>query len=301
MNGSGILRQAIEIKKVHKKNATHFVLCNGDRIRYIIDINDGKRRLSGNISTYSSKLSLLMKMLNLLPLSVFWVGRLGYFANVGLHIAVEQQRKATGTNAWNVIVGTYDEKQKIVLQCFNKIGEATFIKIGNKATKTEMNTEIQFLREGRKYETFDLPVLMGSSLISQTNPFNIQITKEFHGVKAIPILTEEIVKIYEEVSSEKKEVNGMIYERSHGDFTPWNLKKLDGRYTLFDWEYTGFRTHGYDLMHFVMTIEIALNGRNISEAFEKALNEIRCFKPDFEVDRNATIIEYKKVIKELEY
>ena len=44
---------------------------------------------------------------------------------------------------------------------------------------------------------------------------------EFVGDKVEPILTQEIVEIYEELSKDKK--NGL--EFSHGDFAPWNLKR----------------------------------------------------------------------------
>ncbi|WP_418747613.1 hypothetical protein [Frisingicoccus sp.] len=301
MTGSGILQQAIDVKKSSKKAATHFALCNGNKIRYLIDLHGGKRRLSGNIATYSRKLGLLMKMINFLPFGVLEVGKLGYFAEARLHPEIERQKETTRTASWNVIVGTYDEKQKLVLQCFNKSGEAVFVKIGNQITAPEMETEIHFLSEGRLYQNFDLPVLLGSSMMSEINSFNIQITKEFHGEKVEPVLTDDIIKIYKELSTEKKEIKGVVYERSHGDFTPWNLKKRNGRYTLFDWEHTGFRSIGYDLMHYVMTIEIALNGRSLLYAYESGIKKIQRYIPDFKVERDVIIAEYKETIKELKY
>lgn len=301
MSGSGILHQSVELERVNKKSATHFALCKGNRIRYLIDLNGGKRRLSGNVSAYSKKLGLLIKVLNFLPLRILEVGKFGYFVKAKLHSVIEQHRKDTGTSMWNVIVGTYDEKQKIVLQCFNETGDAIFIKIGNQSTEKEMRTEIQFLKEERRYKTFDLPILLGSDLRNQENPFSILVTKEFHGEKVAPVLNCEIIKIYQEISKEKREVNGVIYERSHGDFTPWNLRKSDRRYTLFDWEHTDFRVIGYDLMHYIMTIEIALNHRSLSEAYETGISSVKRFIPDFNAEKNIIISEYKKIIKELEY
>ena len=301
MSDSGILSQAIQIHKTNKKNATHFALSNGNRLRYLIDLSGGKERLSRNISTYSKKLNLLMKLINFIPFSLLKKGKLGYFVNAKLHPVIEECRRSTNKSNWNMIIGTYDEKQKLVLQCFNHTGEAVFVKIGNSATDTEMNTEIRFLSEGRKYKSFDLPVLLGSSLMSESNPFNIQMTKEFRGEKVNPVLTDDIIRMYRELSAEKKKINGVVYERSHGDFTPWNLKKMNGRYTLFDWEHTGFRSFGYDLMHYTMTIEIALNGSSLLKAYEAGIKEIQKYIPDFKVDRNAILAKYREIIKELEY
>lgn len=301
MSDSGILQQAVKIEKVNKERASHFALCNGDQIRYLIAFDGGKKRLSGNIATYSSKLGLLMKLLVYIPFPMLNTMKLGYYVRVTLHPAIEGELQELKPDAWNMIVGTYDEKQKLVLQCFNKTGEAVFVKIGNQATVTEMETEIQFLSEGRAYQNFDLPVLLGSSMMSETAPFNIQITKEFHGEKVEPVLTDDIIRIYKELSTEKRVINGVVCERSHGDFTPWNLKKLNGRYTLFDWEHTGFRSFGYDLMHYMMTIEIALSGQSLSNAYESAVKEIHKHIPDFKVDRDIIIAEYRETIKELEY
>lgn len=69
----------------------------------------------------------------------------------GLHQRLSDGRK-----------NTYDEKQKIVLQCFNASENADFIKIGNAATEKEMNAEISFLQQKRVYSTFDIPQLLGS-------------------------------------------------------------------------------------------------------------------------------------------
>lgn len=301
MSDSGILWQALKIERVNRKYATHFALCNGDKIRYLIALDGGKKRLSKNISTYSSKLGLLMRLIEFIPFSVMIIVRLGYFVKANLHPVIESQRKNTGTEYWNVIVGTYDEKQKLVLQCFDQGGDSIFIKIGNQATDEEMHNEIAFLGESRHYKTFDLPEMIGHCFIDKEKPFNIQVTREFQGEKVEPILKKDIVKIYQELSSEKNVIDGIIYERSHGDFTPWNLKKGKFVYVLFDWEHTGFRTPGYDLMHYVMTIEIALNGKNLAEAYDIAIKQIQNFIPDFNVDKNMILTEYRKTIKELEY
>lgn len=69
-----------------------------------------------------------------------------------------------------------------------------------------MNAEISFLQQKRVYSTFDIPQLLGSISRADGATFNIQITKEFVGDKVEPILTQEIVEIYEELSKIKRTV-----------------------------------------------------------------------------------------------
>ena len=190
-----------------------------------------------------------------------------------------------------MIVGTYDEKQKIVLQCFNTSENADFIKIGNAATEKEMNAEISFLQQKRVYSTFDVPQLLGSVSRTDGANFNIQITKEFIGSKVEPILTQDIVNIYKELSSDTKD--NLTF--SHGDFAPWNLKRRGNKYTLFDWEHCGYRMPGFDLMHYATIIQKVLHGKELSEAFDEGLKNIHQFLPDFYVEKEAFLIEFEKL------
>ena len=190
-----------------------------------------------------------------------------------------------------MIVGTYDKKQKIVLQCFNASENADFIKIGNAATEKEMNTEISFLQQKRVYSTFDIPQLLGSISRADGATFNIQITKEFVGDKVEPILTQEIVEIYKELSKDKK--NGL--EFSHGDFAPWNLKRNGDQYTLFDWEHCGYRMPGFDLMHYATIVKKVLNGKELSEAFDEGLKDIHQFLPYFAIEKEDFLKEFEKL------
>ena len=217
--------------------------------------------------------------------------KLGYFAKVELNKEVETCRQNAQKKHWNMIVGTYDEKQKIVLQCFNASENADFIKIGNAATEKEMNAEISFLQQKRVYSTFDIPQLLGSISRADGATFNIQITKEFVGDKVEPILTQEIVEIYEELSKDKK--NGL--EFSHGDFAPWNLKRNGDKYTLFDWEHCGYRMPGFDLMHYATIVQKVLNGKELSEAFDEGLKNIHQFLPDFAIEKEGFLKEFEKL------
>lgn len=291
MQDSGIVAQVVRIDTSDRKTATHFALCNGAKLRYLIDLYGGKKRLSKNISTYSKKLTILMRILNILPFSVLSILKLGCFVKVELHIEVEGCRENAKKKHWNMIVGTYDEKQKIVLQCFDQNEPAVFIKVGNEATETEMNTEISFLRKKNRYESFEIPKLLSSTSRSDGATFNIQMTKEFVGGKVKPLLTQEIVDIYRELSKDTKD--GL--EFSHGDFAPWNLKKNGGRYTLFDWEHCDYRIPGFDLMHFATIVEVLLNGKNMEEAMEIALEKIRAFDAEFEVDKTAFAKEFHRI------
>lgn len=212
-----------------------------------------------------------MQFINIIPFPILNRMKLGYFAKVELNKEVEACRQNAQKKHWNMIVGTYDEKQKIVLQCFNTSENADFIKIGNAATEKEMNAEISFLQQKRVYSTFDIPQLLGSISRADGATFNIQITKEFVGDKVEPILTQEIVEIYKELSKDKK--NGL--EFSHGDFAPWNLKRNGDKYILFDWEHCGYRMPGFDLMHYATIIEAVIDGKDFSEAFESGLENCK--------------------------
>lgn len=289
---SPILQEAVEMKKVNRKGATHFVIFRRNRVRYLIDLHGGKEKLRLNLSPYSKKLWLLMKLLNILPFSILKMLKMGEFVSVKLHPEIEKHLVLTKTDTWNVIVGTYDEKQKLVLQCYTEKGPAFYVKVGNSNSAKEMQTEMQFLNCDHLFETFRIPDMVEFFVMREGAPFNIQITKEFVGDKVKPVLTKEIINIYREVSSKTKVVDNVVYECSHGDFAPWNMKCDKGRYILFDWENYGYRIKGFDLMHYVMIIEVVLRGRNLSSAFINSIKQIRRFIPDFTIDKDAFLNEF---------
>lgn len=295
MQDSNIVSQVVKIENASRKTATHFALCNGSYLRYLIDLNSGAKRLSKNISTYSKKLGLLMQFINIIPFSILNNIKLGYFVKAELNTEVERCRRNIKKKHWNMIIGTYDEKQKIVLQCFNDLENADFIKIGNAATEKEMNAEISFLQQKRTYLTFDIPQLLGNVSRANGAMFNIQITKEFVGGKVEPKLTQEIVDIYKELSKDTRD--SLVF--SHGDFAPWNLKKNGKRYILFDWEHCGYRMPGFDLMHYVTIIQKVLNGKELSEAFDEGLKNINQFLPDFYIEKESFLIEFENLRKQI--
>ena len=236
-----------------------------------------------------------MQFINIIPFPILNQMKLGYFVKAELNKEVETCRQNTQKKHWNMIVGTYDEKQKIVLQCFNASENADFIKIGNAATEKEMNAEISFLQQKRVYSTFDIPQLLGSISRADGATFNIQITKEFVGNKVEPILTQEIVEIYKELSRDKK--TGL--EFSHGDFAPWNLKRNGDKYTLFDWEHCDYRIPGFDLMHYATIIEVVVGGKDFLEAFESGLENIKKYFPDFDINKDEFFEEFRKLRKQI--
>lgn len=292
MSASGILTECLHIEKTKRRSATHFILCNGDKIRYIIDLNGGKKQLSGNIKSYSGKLYLLMKLINVLPLQMLQTGKLGYFAKVVPCQAVQRNLLKTGTEHWNVIVGTYDEKQKLVFQCFADGRKTQYVKVGNQCTEVEMQTEITYLKEYHGNLGFIVPKLIAYELRNENCPLTIQITEEFFGKKIKPILTEEIVKLYQNIC--KKDPTF-----SHGDFAPWNIRKEGDKYIVFDWEHCGFRTEGYDLAYFTVVSRMALEHKTIEQAFDEGIIEIRRYLPDFSVDEEAFMEEFHNTVKEL--
>lgn len=291
MQESGIVEQTVTLEKSNRNSATHFALYNGTKLRYLIDLSGGKERLSKNISTYSKKLALLMRFMDTVPYSLLRLIGLGYFVKANLCLEAEKCRENTRKKNWNMIIGTYDEKQKVVLQCFNQNEPAVYIKIGNAATEKEMNAEIAFLQKKHNYQSFDLPKLIGSTRRVNGASFNIQITKEILGEKVQPVLNQEIVEIYRELSMD---TNAGL-EFSHGDFAPWNLRQNEKRYTLFDWEHCDYRIPGFDLMHYVVMVNIVLNGKNMSEAYDLGILEIQNIVPDFYIDKEQFLEEFKKL------
>lgn len=300
MSDSGILQQALKIEKVNRKKATHFALCNGDKIRYLITLNGGKKRLGKNISTYSGKLELLMRLLKWIPLPLLMIAKMGYFVKAELHPAIQKEMIKICSQTWNMIVGTYDEKQKLVFQCFcrSKVF-ASFLKIGNHTTENEMLAEMVFLESSHNYHTFKIPTLIGCRTKDEECPFNLQITEEFTGNKVEPELNEDIVEIYREISKHKKVVNGLEYEFSHGDFAPWNIKKSSSGYVVFDWEHCGYRIKGFDLMHYATITEIVMNGKSLTEACELGFSNILKFDPVFSIDMKAFIDEFQRLRRQI--
>lgn len=310
-----ILEKALNIKKTKKKNATHFVLCNKGKIRYLIALKYGKKRLILNISSYSRKLSLLMKMLNIIPFDILRILKIGYFAKVDFNKEIEDYYKKITNEIfehknvyWNMIVGTYDNKQKLVIQSFNDNEKAIYFKIGDKNSNKEMISEIEFLSKKNTFKSFDIPKLLSSQKINENNKFNIQVTQEFNGKKVTPILNDKVYEIFKEILSSKeiKIIDGIPYTFSHGDFAPWNLKMKDGKYILFDWEHCGIKFYGFDLIHFIFQIENLLNKKSEKNALDVAVKLLLDYeKKNIKLDENKLKKmyieeiknEYKRIIK----
>ena len=102
MQDSNIVSQVVKIESTDRKTATHFALCNGSRLRYLIDLDGGAKRLSKNISTYSKRLRLLMQFINVIPFSLLNWMKLGYFVKAELNKEVETCRKNTQKKHWNM-------------------------------------------------------------------------------------------------------------------------------------------------------------------------------------------------------
>lgn len=312
MEVKSILEDVIQIKPTNKNNATHFAVCNDGKIRYLIALDGGKKRLIVNLSSYSKKLSLLMRMLDVIPLSLLRTGKLGYFVEVKfcdellnyIDIIVQNVYKIEYYQ-WNMIVGTYDDKQKLVVQCFTKSKSAIYFKIGNKNSAKEMVAEIDFLKEKPNFHTFDTPEILESQLIDNKHQFNILVTKEFVGDKVESVFTDDIYKIFQEISDcndfdtnkNNKVEEDIPYRFSHGDFAPWNLKLSNSRYVVFDWEHQGMRFYGFDLIHYVFQIENLLNGRAKEKAVEIAVTTLKEYDKDCTIEKETLKKLYFKECK----
>lgn len=279
---------AVKCKNSKKKNSTHLAIVNDGKVRYLIS-NDGTLRnharkvLAYNVSSYSKKLGMLMRSLTLIPDFVLKLAHLGKTVSVVLPDEIADTMTEVAENRWlnkkwgyNIIVGSYVEKQKIVIQCFTEDGNDTaiYFKVCSDNAKAEIENETNYLREPIRSKLFENPKLCYSKLQKDGAQFNIQVTEEFTGTKVNPELTQEIYQLFQEIAGfRKQETNdGELLCFSHGDFTPWNLRKnSDGKYIVFDWEYCRMRFYGFDLIHYLWQIENKLNGKNKDAAIKAAI------------------------------
>lgn len=300
LQGSGILEEALKLFPCLSGEATHFVLCHGEKMKFLIELKGGIAKLRKNIAPYNKKLTLLLKLLPILPWKALQKVGLGYFARVELHPQIESYIPAD--SKWNVLVGTYDEVQKLVFQCYTTDDKpCTFIKVGNKGSDIQMQREIEFLRKKQSFSTFRTPTLLGSSLLSEGCAFNIQATKELSGKKVPPVLTEELFRIATEIAGPTIMKDGTAYSFSHGDFAPWNIRKDQDAHTVLDWELCGLRPVGYDAAYFIIMADIALNKRNFDEAFQNAEEQLQRLSPNLKLDKALIQQEFTKTTKTLNF
>ena len=210
------------------------------------------------------------------------MARLGYFVTVNLHSDIDSILKQQKKERWNAIIGTYDEKQKIVFQGFNSTEPAIFIKVGNKCTVSEMAQEMSFLCKAPSLKNFEIPEIISKVTLDENGKFSIQVTKEFHGKKVKPGVTNDVYAIWKEIASISDDGENSF---SHGDFTPWNLKKKKNGFVVYDWEHCGLRISGFDLMHYAIMPRLKLNNQNFDTAFDAALAEIREIDPMFDINK----------------
>lgn len=268
---SSIIDDALIIHPCAAAEATHFVIHKGTQLRYLI-AKDGVQPLVRCVVSYGGKAALLLRLLAYVPRPVLVWARLGFWAKVKMH---ESVRTVIPRGChWNILVGTYCEKQKLVFQCFEKKDkESLFVKVGNKASEREMQAEMSFLnKNGLSLHKVKLPQLVQTVFRSESCPFNIMITREFHGEKAAEQLSQDIVSVWREIAAVAQTVG---LEFSHGDFTPWNLRRSGKHHIVFDWEHCGMKPHGYDLLYWAVVTRLARRRMNFDEAYEDALAELK--------------------------
>lgn len=293
---SGILEQALQCRPCARREATHFVLCKGGKMRFLMALRGGEARLTRSLVAYGGKLALLMKLLRLLPYRLLAAAHMGYFARASLHPAIAAM--VPEGHEWNMLVGTYWPKQKLVLQCFRK-GEplCAFVKVGNAASAAEMHTEMDFLAAPHRFRLIELPEVLAMRRAAVDCPFDILVTREFRGDKAEPVLTEDIYRVYQELSADRREENGQTLALSHGDFAPWNIRRHGDRYIVFDWESCAYRPAGHDIVHFLTAVYTNLHGLPLQAAVSRAVADIRAYEPDFAIDEAAFAKAYLEIMQ----
>ena len=299
-HGSGILREAIKITTCPRSEATHFAICHNSHIKFLLHLQSGIPYLRKTVAAYNKKLALLLKLLPCIPTRLLQAAGFGYFARVSLHPSTKAV--IPPGQKWNILVGTYDSAQKIVFQCFaDKTTPCTYIKIGNQGSAEQMEKEILFLKNNQCYQSFEIPHLKYSELISSGAPFNIQVTDEFQGARIQPVLNEEICRIAKEIAGPSVLIDGTPHTFSHGDFAPWNIRRTGCTYTVFDWEHCGMRPEGYDIAYFLIMSQIALNKRTFDEAYEIAVTQIQKFDSQIQFNKEQIYREFTKTTKALQF
>ena len=273
---------AVKCRSEKQGESTHLAIINNGNIRYLVSNrkglrNQARKALANNISSYSKKLCLLMRMLEFIPDCVLKFAHLGKTVSLELPTEVVNALFEVTEARWpnkkwdyNIIVGSYVEKQKIVIQCFttNPADSAIYFKICSDNARTEIENETNYLKSPIQSELFQNPRLCYSKLQKDGAKYNIQVTEEFSGSKVAPKMTSEIYQLFKQISASKvfETEDGKKMSFSHGDFAPWNLKHTENGYIIFDWEYCGMRFYGFDLIHYLWQIENKINKKNIRES-----------------------------------
>lgn len=278
---------AVKCRPVKQSKSTHLAIVNTGNIRYLISNKKGlrnrsRRVLASNISSYSKKLGMLMHMLEFVPDCALKFAHLGRSISVELPKEIFSVMREVLENRWpskdwgyNIIVGSYVEKQKIVIQCFTSddADVAVYFKICSDNARVEIENETNYLKAPIQSKLFQNPKLCYSSLQKDGAKYNIQVTEEFSGSKVTPELTQEIYQLFKEIASFQmyEAEDGRKIAFSHGDFVPWNLKHTEKGYIIFDWEYCGMRFYGFDLIHYLWQIHNKLMGQTEKEAIRESI------------------------------
>lgn len=268
----------VELKS---KSKTHFAIFNGKQIKYLIDVNDKNyyNNLIKNQSSYSINhrifkylIKLLPNILSILPSKV-----------KGCNVKINKDLKSCLNNnindkviGYNYIIGTEGKHQKIVVQavCEDK---NIYIKMGNN------NTKELIINESKVYKilnNLDLCFITPTLLFEHSeNGININALSEVKGNEVTTQFNEDILRLYKEISNIKYDLNQkneiIELEFSHGDFAPWNIKKYNDKFIVYDWEYAKMRFKGYDVIHYIFQVQYLLNKLPMEEALDKAITNAK--------------------------
>jgi hypothetical protein len=258
-------------------DASHIAVLKNNNIKYLIDVRDGSKKiLLNSIESYTLKHRLLKDYI-LFPNTILTKNKNFIYVNVipknelSLFLDKYYYNKKAMIHNVNYLIGTPGPDQKLVMQ-INQGYDIQYMKIGNRNTFDLMENEFNTIKDIDTIpKLFEVPEVIDQDKI---NDKIMIIYKEFKGKKVKAEINESIYHVYMNISNlkEKKEFNGLLYEFSHGDFAPWNMKTIDNKYLLYDWEYAGYRFMGYDLIHFIFQIETLLNKKREEDAMKIALN-----------------------------
>jgi hypothetical protein len=258
----------------HKES--HVVVTQSGEVRYIIHNSSvGKKAFLRTFRPYSKLKKLFGQFIKICSIGSLKFIKGFSTATVRLNEDILKYLATLDIESeiFNILIGTYDEFQKIIIQILCN-GSIYYLKVGDSSSLTLMLSEIGFLKEGLSFTNFDVPKYVSSKTSKNQN---ILVTEHFEGKKQQSIFDKKIFKCWEEICNlyEFKEEKGIRMAFSHGDFTPWNIILRDGKPLIYDWEYCGYRFYGFDIIHYNFQVERLINGNSTSEALEMAIDKVK--------------------------
>ncbi len=140
-----VLNEYVSLDIVERMKATHFAFCYRSKVLYLIDLEFGYKLINKSAVAYSFRKLVFLAFLKLVPFWLFKVIKMGCYVKADLDSRIQEEVESLDGDYWNLFVGSYDAKQKMVFQVYNRENKTTsYIKVGVASSDREMLSEIDF-------------------------------------------------------------------------------------------------------------------------------------------------------------